>query len=285
MKRRRFLQIAVGALVAGRAAAGEWRGQAFGADTRILVRGSEAPAQVIAAIRHDIEMMEATFSLYRDSELSRLNRDKIGPGSPPMRHAIDLAMQVHAATGGAFDPGVQTQWQRLCEGTAPGTMPHPLTAVRLDRTLRLMPRQSLTFNGLAQGMATDRIAALPEVAALGEVLVDMGEQAALNGSFKLELDDPSAGRIGQITLAPGRAVATSSPGALLFPTGESHILGPKGQRPLWSTVSVEAHSAALADAAATAFVLMERPAMKTAAARLGVGPVRLVDFDGNLSLL
>lgn len=288
MKRRRFLQIVAGAgaCATGTATqAAEWRGQVLGSDARILLRGSTAPRVVIDQVLAEIRLVEDTLSLYRDSELTRLNRDGAGTASALMRQAIALALRVHHATGGVFEPSVQSQWLRLAQGQGPGALPARFARIGDGARVHLHPGQQLTFNGLAQGLATDRIAALPGLAALGEVFVDLGEQAALNGSFRLGLSDPEAGLLGQLTLRPGRAVATSSPGALRFAGGASHILGPQGQVPRWSTVSVEADSAALADAAATAFVLMARPAMETAAARLGVGPVRLVDFDGNLSRL
>lgn len=286
MKRRRFLQVVAGACAAvsvGEAA--EWQGQVLGGDARIWLRGSTAPRKLIDRILAEIRLIEGTLSLYQDSELTRLNRDGFGVASPLMRQAIDLAGHVHEATGGLFDPSVQSQWLRLARGMGPQTVPATFTQIKVGPVIRLHQGQQLTFNGLAQGLASDRIAALPELAELGEVFVDMGEQVALNGHFSLGLIDPQAGFLGQLTLRAGRAMATSSPGALRFPDGTSHILGPQGQVPCWSTVSVEAQSAALADAAATAFVLMDRRAMKTAAARLGVGPVRLVDFDGNLSQL
>lgn len=286
MKRRRFLQIVAGACAtAGGAMAAEWQGQVMGADARILLRGGAASGAVVDQLLAEIRRVEEVLSLYRDSELTRLNRDGAGTASPLMHQAMDLALRVHEATGGAFDPLVQSQWLQLAQGQVPSPVTASFARIARDGAIYLPPGQQLTFNGLAQGLATDRVAALPALRDMGGVLVDMGEARALGAEFRLGLSDLQAGMLGQLTLRPGRAIATSSPGALRFAGGESHILGPQGQPPLWSTVSVEADSAALADAAATAFVLLPRPAMKTAAARLGVGPVRLVDFDGNLDRL
>ncbi|MBU3028914.1 FAD:protein FMN transferase [Paracoccus marinaquae] len=286
--RRRVLTIIAGGILAGRGVrAAEWRGRALGAEARILIRGGAAPDDLLAAVRAEIERIEAVFSLYRDSELSRLNRDRRGAPSPEMRAALSLARRVHVATGGAFDPGVQPLWRQLAEGGGPDPRALvPFAGLRQQGTeLRLAPGQALTLNGIAQGIATDRVATLLAGRGLGQVLVDMGEARALEGDFALELADPAAGTLGRITLRAGRAVATSSPGALLFPSGQGHILGPRGQPPLWSTVSVEAASAALADAASTGFVLMQREAIRQAARRLGLGPVRLVDPEGGLSTL
>ena len=79
-------------------------------------------------------------------------------------------------------------------------------------------------------------------------------------------------------------MATSSPASLALPGG-SHILGPQGEAPHWSTVSVEGESAMLCDAASTAFVLMDAPAIEKARAELGLGAGALSDFDGNRSVI
>lgn len=286
--RRRVLTIiaGLGVAAAGRGArAAEWTGRALGAEARILIRGGEAPDRVLADLRAEIARIEAVFSLHSDSELVRLNRSGRGVASDDLAEALELAQAVHDATGGAFDPGVQPLWQRLAAGRDAGAA-RPFGGLqRQGRHLRLAPGQALTLNGLAQGLATDRAAALLAGRGLGQALVDLGEARALGGDFRLALEDPAAGFLGGLTLRAGRAVATSSPGALLFPGGESHILGPQGQRPRWSTVSVEAGSAALADAASTAFVLMERDAIARAAQRLELGPVRLVDAEGGMTTL
>ncbi len=50
-----------------------------------------------------------------------------------------------------------------------------------------------------------------------------------------------------------RAIATSAPRATLV-AGQPHIQHPRGLPPLWSSVTVEADSAAMADALSTALV-------------------------------
>jgi len=285
MKRRRFLQIATMAALSGRAARAEtWRGQAFGAEISVTLPGA-AP---LSAIRDEISQIEATFSLYRPSELTRLNGSGRGPGSPMMRAVLEHALRVHQATAGACDPTVQPLWQALAEG---GDVERAQRKIGFDRIvisneIRLGAGQALTLNGIVQGYAADRIAALLETFGYGDCLVDMGEFVAFGGGYTLGICDPQAGRLGQRHIGAGadRALATSSPGALTLPGG-SHILGPRGEAPRWSTVTVGAPSAALADAASTAFVLMEHEAIAQARDRLGLGAVSLVDFSGNLTTI
>lgn len=283
--RRRFLTIIAGAFAAGPAPAAEWTGRALGADARILIRGGSAAAELLTDLRAEIARIEEIFSLFRGSEIARLNRDGDVMASADLLDALTLARRVHDATGGVFDPAVQSLWHALADGAAPGPLRAFGGLVRAGRHLRLAPGEALTLNGIAQGIATDRVADLLANRGLGEILVDLGECRAIDGDFALELADPQAGLLGRLTLRAGRAMATSSPGALILAGGHSHIIGPQGQPPRWSTVSVEADTAALADAASTAFVLMDRPAIAYAARQLGVDRVRLIDFDGNLTTL
>ena len=118
-----------------------------------------------------------------------------------------------------------------------------------------------------------------------QALVDMGEFRALGGPWRLGLVDPAQGYLGTRTLTGG-AVATSSPGALMLgDTG--HILDPRGQGGArWSTVSVEAERAALADAFSTACCLMTAEEIRQAAKALpGIRRVTLVDREGDVRVV
>lgn len=286
MKRRRFLQIVGAAALCGTSAqAATWQGHALGAEAGITLRGGALPKETLAHIRAELARIEAVFSLHQPSELTQLNATGRAAVSPALRAVLDEALMVHGATDGAFDPSVQPVWAALAAGRAPVAAPHRLRDIKIGHDIRLARGQALTLNGIAQGYATDRIAAMLASAGYRDCLINIGEFAALGGDFRLGIEDPEAGILGQITLRAGRAVATSAPGALRFTDGQGHILGPDGQRPRWSSVTVEARTAMRADAASTGFVLMERPAIERAKARLGLGPVRLVDAEGGLVTL
>ncbi|MGL4279073.1 MAG: FAD:protein FMN transferase, partial [Albidovulum sp.] len=85
------------------------------------------------------------------------------------------------------------------------------------------------------------------------------------GDWRASIASPEGAALGEARLA-NRALATSSPMGTLIGQGNPHILGPSGQLPRWSTVSVSAPDAALADALSTAFCLMDRPAIDRALA-------------------
>jgi thiamine biosynthesis lipoprotein len=146
--------------------------------------------------------------------------------------------------------------------------------------IELQSGQALTFNGIAQGFATDVMRLLLRKHGAETALVNIGEQAAMGGPFTLGLEDPTHGHLGTRELRD-RAIATSSPDATRL-GDRAHILGPHGETPLWSTVSIEAPSATMADALSTAAVFMDRPALDRLKVAAGLHRITLVDPDGNL---
>jgi thiamine biosynthesis lipoprotein len=219
-------------------------------------------------------------SLHRDSALTRLNRDgRLAWPSPELWSLLALAGQVHAATGGAFDPTVQPLWLAIATGGDQARARALIGWGRVSRSaeeIRLAPGQQLTLNGIAQGWAADRIAACLRAQGFADALIDMGEVAALgrrdDGQPWRRAPSPARGAIlAEATLA-NRALATSSPRGTLIGAACPISSGPQGQPPLWQTVSVSAPSAALADALSTAFCLMDRPAIDRRPGRLSGGP-------------
>ena len=292
LSRRRFLAISAAMLGAGpaRSAAtpARWRGVALGAEAEITIHGpgaERALAEALALVR----AVEAEFSLYDPgSALSRLNRaGRLAP-SPTFAELLGLVDRVPAATGGAFDPTVQPLWEALARG---GSLGPARAAVGWERVrlgggeVRLGAGQALTFNGIAQGFATDAVADMLEARGFGRALVDIGEHRALGGPWRVGLADPVAGYLGTRTLDMG-AIATSSPDALRLGL-EGHILDPRGGRGTrWSTVSVEATRAAIADAVSTGCCLLDLAQIGAVMRRLPeISAVTLVDADGNLRSL
>lgn len=278
MNRRRFLCLSAAALSPAKGHAAtltEWHGTGLGTALSLQLLGADPhqARRTFARVEAEIARIETLASLYRDSALTRLNRD--GHLAWPASDLLDLltlAGQVHQATEGAFDPTVQPLWLSLATGTDPADARALIgwDRVRLSREdIRLDPGQALTLNGIAQGWAADRIAALLTAQGYTEALVDMGELAALGrmegAGWPAVITSPEGDQLAETRLT-NRALATSSPGGTLV-NGQPHILGPQGQPTRWSTVSVSAPSAAVADALSTAFCLMDRPAIDAALAR------------------
>ncbi|HEX9857129.1 MAG TPA: FAD:protein FMN transferase [Paracoccaceae bacterium] len=291
MRRRRFLQIAAASalLPGGAQAAAErrWQGRALGAEAEVRLSGDALAAEAaLAAIPPLLARIEAEFSLFNPaSALSRLNAGGGLSAVSPMFHDLcDLCDTLHRATGGSFDPTVQPLWRALADGgdVAGAAAPIGWGRVRRDAGIRLGPGQALTFNGIAQGFATDAVRALLATAGFSHALVNIGEFAALGGPFSLGIEDPAAGLLARRRIS-GTAIATSSPGALSI-GGRPHILHPAGRAARWSTVSVEADSAALADGLSTALVFATAGEARGIRARLpGCGRITVVDAHGDLS--
>ncbi|TDK44481.1 FAD:protein FMN transferase [Antarcticimicrobium luteum] len=275
--RRRFLTIAAAcAAVPARAApaTARWQGRALGAGVSMQLAGLTGPeaAPIFAEVARELERLEAIFSLYQgESEISRLNRDGVLPApSPEMLELLSLSGALHRATGGAFDPTVQPLWLALAAGNGAGNDIEAARArvgwpgLRFDAAaVRFTtPGMAITLNGIAQGAVTDRIAALLRARGLRDVLVDMGEIAAMGhradgADWSVGIADP-AGRIVRRMTLTDRALATSAPlGTLLDAgTGQGHILNPVGGAPRRALVSVSAPGAALADGLSTALCLL-----------------------------
>lgn len=275
LSRRRFLAITAACAtlptVARAAPVAHWRGVALGAPASLQLVGlnDSQAAPVFAALEAELDRLENIYSLYRtESQLSRLNRDGVLlEPAPELLQVLTQCAALHNATDGVFDPTVQPLWMALATG-APhadveqaralvgwGGVSISSNAIRLSHP----GRAALTLNGIAQGAVTDRIAALLRTQGLTDVLVDMGEVAAMGGradglDWRVGLASPD-GVVRRLKLRD-RAVATSAPEATQLAGSHDHILGPSGQPVQHRTVSVSAPNAALADGLSTALCLL-----------------------------
>lgn len=258
-----------------------------------LVGLREADAgDVFAAVQAEIDRLERLFSLYRrDSLLVRLNAEGRLTAPPgEFLELLALSDRLQRTTGGAFDPTIQPLWLLHAAAASENRRPTAgdVAAARalcgwrhLDVSRRAVrftrPGMALTFNGIAQGYIADRVAALLRGLGLRDVLVDMGEIAALgrrpDGTpWRAGISLPEGRMVREIRLGE-RCLATSAPlGTLLDPSGRvGHILDPRSGQPggRWRLVSVAAGRAALADGLSTACCLLSRDAVT---ATLGAHP-------------
>ncbi len=291
MKRRRFLSVAAGfsAFPAWAAAPLRWEGLALGAQARLELAGPESVTRpALEAALGVIRQAEGLFSLYdAGSTLSVLNRDGALRNAPaPFTALLDEVDRLHDLTGGLFDPTVQPVWAALARDALTDEWEtvgwHRVR--RFGKDVRLGPGQQVTLNGIAQGFATDMVTEVLRAHGLIDAFVDIGEQRALGHPRRLGLEDPINGAIGPLTLRDG-ALATSSPAAT--PLGKTgHILHPAGPaRPLWSSVTVEAETAVLADGLSTALCLAFLAEGREVRHVPGVRRILFVDGLGNLRSL
>ena len=306
LSRRRFVSITaasaaasmLGALPAAATTASQatWRGAALGAPASMRLDGlsQTQAAPIIAAVEAELARLEDIFSLYRPgSEISRLNRaGRLERPSPELLEVLSLSATLHEATGGAFDPTVQPLWQALAQGgdaaeierarglTGFGALRFDGDAVRFEGN----GARAITLNGIAQGAITDRIAALLRARGLSNVLIDMGEIAAIGARgdgapWRVGLAAPGGEIVQRITLSD-RAVATSASHAMILDkaAGQGHILAPSGGVVSPRLVSVSAPRAALADGLSTALCLLSEAQAARVTARFD--DARLELFQG-----
>ncbi|MCP1200510.1 FAD:protein FMN transferase [Notoacmeibacter sp. MSK16QG-6] len=309
LNRRRFIQIAAGSsaglLVPGFASGDEhvrWSGYAMGASASLTVAGrsrKEAEA-LIAAARAEIERMEQLFSLYRpDSALATLNRDgRLRSPAADMLRLLSTVDHIHDATNGLFDPTVQPVWSLLAKtGGRPDRAALDVAlakvgwrSVRVDHDEIRLTRagMALTLNGIAQGYATDRVAALLKDAGLANVLVSIGEIAAIGERspgepWRVGIEGSDEGETDETLSLSDMSVATSAPqGTVLDERGMvGHILDPK-RGPVaarWQRISVIHASAAIADGLSTGLALMPADAVAETLTKTG-GRMIAVSRDG-----
>jgi thiamine biosynthesis lipoprotein len=326
LSRRRFIGITAAAaglalLPLGRAAragahAVAWHGQAMGAVASLQIHHHDEAAahRLIERAVEEVRRLEAIFSLYRDdSALTRLNRH--GALVAPPSDLVDLLVASRRAwevTGGAFDPTVQALWT-LYSGhfSRPAADPNGppddalkralslvgLDRVAFDRNRVALPRagMGLTFNGIAQGYATDRVVEILRAGGITSSLVDMGEPRALGSAlagapWKVGIESPDEpGRVLDVVEVVDQAVATSGAYGFQFDRDGrfNHLLDPRTGRSarLYRSVMVVHPSATDADALSTAFSVLTADEIASVLERLGKGEVRLLTSTGERRVL
>ena len=161
-------------------------------------------------------------------------------------------------TQGAFDVTIQPLWEAARQGQrAPGPVGYRDLVVTPSRATFLRPGMGASFNGIAQGFATDRSVEILRAHGYGDILANLGEYRGLGihpegRPWAIGVPDPRSGEIVQV-LDPARgAIATSEPLGTLV-GDQSHIFDPLGRSgPRWRSVTIQASDAATADALSTA---------------------------------
>lgn len=249
----------------------------MGADATILFNGidRDGARAAIELVTAEIDRLENALSLFRQhSELCRLNRDgQLHSPGADLTRALMLAIDTAAASGGLFDPTVQALWEAHVDWFAgapnAGMPPEQLIArarMAVDwrkvtigaDAIALGSNQRLTLNGLGQGYVTDRIAELLAGHGLKHLLVDLGEQRAIDAKL-----DGNPWQIARANAAPIRlrsgALATSEGAGCVLGAGGAahHLFDPRTGRSAacWKTVTVHHRSAAVADALSTTFYI------------------------------
>jgi thiamine biosynthesis lipoprotein len=313
LSRRRFIFISAAAMtvavppVFGEANSGDklvtWKGNALGASAMLAISGlskTEAKAHIVK-VQDEITRLEEIFSLYRpQSVLSRLNRHGKAE-SAPFEFAQLLAQVgiIHNATFGAFDPTIQPLWLAYADAKgAPdlNTIEHYKKTIGwqhvnfdTDKVTFTRPDMAITLNGIAQGYITDRIADLLKSSGLKNVVVSMGEIAAIGErapgvAWKIGIGEKQDGIAEEFLALSNASLATSaSLGTVLNEKSNiGHIIDPRNLTiPLiWKRISVIHKSAAIADGLSTAFAVMNKDEITAAISKFSDTKLIAIDHNG-----
>jgi FAD:protein FMN transferase len=261
-----------------------WEGTALGGDASILLHGftPEESVRLIDLAVAELDRLEQIFSLYRQtSALSRLNQTGLLTDTPDeLLDALQQCRTLHTVSGGAFDPTVQRLWEHYTRlKTAADGLSDTATAFERARATigfnrvqirgketSLPPGTALTLNGIAQGIITDKVAHMFREAGARHTLINLGEFRATGPkedgtAWRVGLRDPkSAWRLSTSVPITSGAIATSAGSGYRMGDGH-HILEPITGKsaPYYSSVSVTAPTATLADGLSTALYAMPLP--------------------------
>jgi FAD:protein FMN transferase len=225
-----------------------------------------------------------------DSEISRFNRAGVDEPvilSAGFAHVVRRALEIAAATGGAFDPTVGALvnlWGFGPDGPrrdppSPGDIAaarkttgwRHLSLTPGGRLSKAIPSLQLDLGAIAKGYGVDRIAALLRERGLEHFLVEIGGETLADGlnadgepwRVGVLLPDNSGHLHSVIRLTGGRAVATSGDYRQFFLDADgriqSHIIDPRTAAPAdhaVASVSVLAPDCLTADALATALLVL-----------------------------
>jgi FAD:protein FMN transferase len=243
-------------------------GTAFGTIVRLTVTAAspEIANAAIDAGFAEIRAVHDAASLFDSkSEVSRLNRDgHLLHPSALLRNLVASSDRLYHRTQGAFDPTVQPLWQawNVQQGDQIAQLMSRIGWSKLSVTheaLELRDSAALTFNGIAQGYAADRVMAALKTHGASSARVDTGETALNNFDEQLTVQHPRGGVLGELKITEG-FVAVSGDYASHFTPDfmHHHIFDPaSGFSPLeLASVIVIAPSGTLADGLATAFMVM-----------------------------
>lgn len=298
MKRRQFIVSLAGTAAFGGLAA--WRqsstavGQphespfkghtyALGTDVHLTVYHPirSTADNAIRAAFEELDRVESIMSLYRESsEICRLNRDgQLDSPHPWLREVLLTCAGLSAKTKGAFDITIQPLYKAHAEAASSNRMIRKeelttlLNKVGWNRVVVEKKRirlngegTQISLNGIAQGFAADRVAAILFDHGITNALIDTGEIGAIGtprprDAWQIGIKHPRReNALLGATQLHGRCLATSGDYETRFGDGfeRHHLLDPKTGKSAndLASVSVVAKSAMEADGLSTALFVM-----------------------------
>lgn len=291
--------------------------EAFGTRVRIEIRdGGPAADEAARDLEMRFRVMARDWYAFGDGELARVNarlaRGEPAPVNPALAPLIRRALDLHARSGGRFDPAVCALvrfWQFDSEAALAGAAgppdPDELRTLRASqgtladlafdgRTASAAKPLCIDLGGMAKGTALEAARQLLAARGLRDALVDIGGSSQLalgthgDRRWAVGLLHPREGHVlGRLALEPGEAASTSGDyerGYVQDGHRYHHILDPRTGEPTAgaATVLVVTRDAELADAASTALMVAGPADFRAVAAALGVDTALLITTRGEL---
>jgi thiamine biosynthesis lipoprotein len=259
-----------------------------------------------------LKAFNASLSTYiPESEISRFNRgDTLRFESPFFLPVLQASREIHAQTGGAFDPTVMplvNAWgfgpQKRAElplsqiDSLLGLVGFEKIAFDHQAVWKRQPYVALDFSAIAKGYAIDVVAEFLEKQGIHDYMVLIGGEARCKGgngfreAWVIGVDNPkyaeNGGAPGVAYVAlPNRSVATSGNYRNYYEKDGkryAHTISPKTGHPVSHqllSASVFAPDCMTADAYATAFMVLGLDSAKQVLARVPALGALLVYEDG-----
>jgi len=271
-----------------------------------------------AMIEAELVAINDALSTYQaDAEISRLNAM---PGdvdtvlSERFAEVLDAALRVGRLSGGAYDVtvGPLVDLWGFGAGDFRGAVPRreaidgaraAVGADRLNweadtRRLRRPAGMRIDLSSIAKGYAVDRVSALLAQAGVADSLVEIGGELRARGErpeggpwrLAVESPDPAQGRIVDALVVSDAAVATSGDYRNYFEVDGrrySHLVDPRTGYPVdheLVSVTVIARDCMIADALATALIVLGLDEARAVASREGVTAQFVTAAESGLAL-
>lgn len=255
----------------------------------VVTDAGRFPDGVEDAVAALLERLDQSMSTYKpDSELNKLNRLAVSEElsiSADLWQILQDAQHVHVLTHGAFDPTVgplvdlwgfgpeDTGETIPSEADIKALLPRvDLGQLRLggDSTVTKLADIDLDLSAIAKGYAAQQVATLLKTFGFSNFLVEVGGELQLAGHnrkgslWRIAIEAPSLlqGGVEKVVAASNIGVATSGDYRNYFEregVRYSHTIDPRTGKPITHTLAsatVLADTAAVADALATAFMVM-----------------------------
>lgn len=237
----------------------------------------QCPDNLQAEIEAELKKVDLEFSMFNDSStVARINRgEKVTPG-PMYDEVYQLAQTVNRETDGAFDVTVAPLVNAWGFGFKHEQMP---TRQQVDSLLKI--RNQLDFSAIAKGYGSDVIARLLRRHDIRNFMVEIGGEVVTQGisdkrvPWRIGVTKPTddslsvGGELQTVLNVTDIAMATSGNYRNFYYKGGrkyAHTIDPKTGYPVQHSLlsaTVLAKDCAVADAYATAFMVMGVERAKT----------------------